>query len=108
MDNLPTEMLLYTFQTLSYRDLKMAMLVCRRSREIGEIQRLWSWLTVIENTRNISMMPDILSISRMQGLKKLRIEAKLSEKVLQTIMRHPVNYDMPSFTFNNYSEGTHN
>ena len=38
MENLPTEMLLYIFEMLSYRDLKIAMLVCRRWREIGEIQ----------------------------------------------------------------------
>ena len=35
------------------------------------------------------MMPEILSSARMQGLKKLIIEAPLSEKVLQTIVRHP-------------------
>ena len=35
------------------------------------------------------MMPEILSSARMQGLKKLIIEAPLSEKVSQTIVRHP-------------------
>ena len=41
MENLPTEMLLYIFEMLSYRDLKIAMLVRRRWREIGEIQQLY-------------------------------------------------------------------
>ena len=74
MENLPTEMLLYIFELLSYRDLKIVMLVCRRWREIGEIQRLWSSFPLIVNTRNMSLIPEILSMRRMQGLNKLRIE----------------------------------
>ena len=89
MENLPTEMLLYIFEMLSYRDLKIAMLVRRRWREIGEIQQLWGSLPVIVNKRNISVMPEILSTRRMLGLNKLRIETELSEKVSQTIARHP-------------------
>ena len=89
MENLPTEMLLYIFEMLSYRDLKIAMLVRRRWREIGEIQQLWGSLPVIVNKRNISVMPEILSTTRMLGLNKLRIETELSEKVSQTIARHP-------------------
>ena len=89
IENLPTEMLLYIFEMLSYRDLKIAMLVCRRWREIGEIQQLWGSLPVIVNKRNISVMPEILSTTRMLGLNKLRIETELSEKVSQTIARHP-------------------
>ena len=81
MENLPTEMLLYIFEMLSYRDLKIAILVCRRWREIGEIQQLWGSLPVIVNKRNISVMPEILSTRRMLGLNKLRIETELSEKV---------------------------
>ena len=34
-------------------------------------------------------MLEILSIRRMQGLKKVRIKAKLLEKVSQTIVRYP-------------------
>ena len=89
MEKLLTKMLLDIFELLSYRDLKIVMLVCRRWREIGEIQRLWSSLPVIVNRRNISLMPEILSTRRMLGLKKLRMETKLSDKVLQTIVRHP-------------------
>ena len=89
MEKLPTEILLYIFEMLSYRDLMMVMLVCSRWREIGEIPRLWSSFPVIVNSRNMSVIPEILSIRRMQGLKKLRIETKLSEKVSQTIVRHP-------------------
>lgn len=90
MEKLPTEMLLYIFELLSYKDLKIVMLVCRRWREIGDIQKLWSVLPVIVNRRNISMIPDILSTRRMLGLKKLKIETKLSEKLLQKIVRQPV------------------
>ena len=78
MENLPTEMLLYIFEMLSYKDQNMAMLVCRSWREIGEAQRLYSLLPIIVNTRNMSVMSGIL-----------RMEAKLSKKVSQTIVRHP-------------------
>jgi len=89
MEKLPTEILLYIFEKLSYRDLKMVMLVCSRWREIGEIPRLWSSFPVIVKSRNMSVIPEILSMRRMQGLKKLMIETKLSEEVSQTIVRHP-------------------
>ena len=89
MENLPTEMLLYKFEMLSYKYLNIVILVCRRWREIGEIQQLWGSLPVIVNKRNISVMPEILSTTRMLGLNKLRIETELSEKVSQTIARHP-------------------
>ena len=87
--NVTYRQLLYIFEMLSYRDLMMVMLVCSRWREIGEIPRLWSSFPVIVNSRNMSVIPEILSIRRMQGLKKLMIETKLSEKVSQTIVRHP-------------------
>ena len=89
MEKLLNELLFMIFEQLSYRDLKNMVLVSRRWREIGEMQRLWSLLPVIVNTGNMSVMPEILSSRRMQGLKKLVIEAPLSKKVLHTIVRHP-------------------
>ena len=77
------------FEQLSYGDLRKVVLVSRRWKEIGETPRLWSSLPVIVKTENMSMIPEILSSARMQGLKKLIIEAPLSEKVSQTIVRHP-------------------
>ena len=77
------------FEQLSYGDLRKVVLVSRRWKEIGETPRLWSSLPVIVKTENMSMMLEILSSARMQGLKKLIIEAPLSEKVSQTIVRHP-------------------
>ena len=88
MQKLPVEMLLCIFKLLSYEDLKLIVLVCRRWREIGETPRLWSSLHFIVSTRNMSVMPEILSSRRMEGLKKLRIETRLSKKVSQTIVRH--------------------
>ena len=83
MENLPTEMLLYIFEMLSYRDLKIAMLVRRRWREIGEIQQLWGSLPVIVNKRNIFIIHEKLSTRIKLGLKKLRIKTELSEKLSQ-------------------------
>ena len=102
MKKLPTEMLLWIFKQLSYRDLKIVMLVCRRWREIGETPRLWSSLPVIVNTRNMSVIPEILTTRRMCGLNKLWIEATLSKKVSQTIVRHTGLRELELFRrFNN-------
>ena len=88
MDKLPTEMLLGIFQLLSYTDLKIVMLVCRRWRQIGEMPRLWSSLPVIVNKRNMSVMPEILSSGRFQSLDMLRIKSPLSEEVSKAILKH--------------------
>ena len=58
MDKLPVEMLLGIFELVSYEDLKNVVLVCRRWREIGETQRLWSSFPVIVKTRNMSVMSE--------------------------------------------------
>ena len=51
---------------MTYLDRKIAMLVRRRWREIGEIQQVWGSLPVIVNKRNISVMPEILSSTRIR------------------------------------------
>ena len=49
---LPVEILVMIFQSLSLQDLSMAVLVCRRWREVGETPALWSQVTVTVNKRN--------------------------------------------------------
>ena len=48
---LPAEMLQKILQLLPPRDLKMAVLVCKWWRDVGEDPVLWSWamVTVTEN-----------------------------------------------------------
>ena len=89
MEKLPTEMLLETFQLLSFEDLKTVMLVCRRWRKIGEMLRLWSSLSILVTTRSMSLMPKILSSSRFPSVEKLRIKSPLSKRVSESILRHP-------------------
>ena len=78
MDKLPDEIILLVFELVSFADLNRVMLVCRRWRKIGETPSLWSSLHVSLNTRNMSVMSDILNSGRMQGLRKLRIEQSAS------------------------------
>ena len=73
--NLWEELLLMIFEQLSYGHLTKVVLVCRSWSDIGEALTLWSSLPVIVKTGNMSLMPEILSSARMQGLKKLIIEA---------------------------------
>ena len=65
IEKLLTKMLLYLFE----------LIVCRRWREIGKLQRLCSFLPVMVNTRNVFMIAEILSTRRMLRLKKFRIKA---------------------------------
>lgn len=89
MDELPTEMLLKIFELLSYKDLMEVVLVSRRWRKLGETPKLWSSLPLIVNSKNMSLMPMILSSERRKELKRLRIDATLSKEVSQAIAEHP-------------------
>ena len=42
---LPPEMLERVFRLLPNRDLKNAVLVCRRWRDVGEAPSLWTWVS---------------------------------------------------------------
>ena len=55
------------FRLLPPRDLRSAVLVCRRWREVGETPRLWPWVTITVSSDNISEMPELLRRRRMQN-----------------------------------------
>jgi len=86
---LPAEVLERIFQSLSYRDLRMAVLVCRRWREVGETPELWSSLPVTVNTRTLSLMPEILSSWRLRDVRKFVIRTSVSEEELSSILIRP-------------------
>ena len=75
---LPEEILEKIFQFISLQDLSSAVLVCRRWRDVGETPTLWSSLHVGVNTRNMSVMPEMLSSRRLKAVRKLTIEDGVS------------------------------
>ena len=48
------------FLLLPPRDLKTAVLVCRRWRNVGRSPRLWPWVTVTVTRENITTAYEVL------------------------------------------------
>ena len=87
---LPAEILERIFQSLSLQDLSTALLVCRRWREVGETPALWSSLPVMVNTRNLSVMTEMLRSRRLQAVRKLDIRnVSPSEEDWEAVVEHP-------------------
>lgn len=86
---LPTEMLERIFWLLPRRDLKTAVLVCRRWRQVGEAPTLWLWVTLPDiKRRNRTQIVNMLWSQRMQGLRRL-VVWQVTENILKAIIHHP-------------------
>ena len=83
----PAEVLEHIFKQLEPRDLKSAVLVCRRWREIGEVPKLWTWVYIWVNRGNLADMPFILTLKRLQNLKMIAVRS-FSEELITAIMKH--------------------
>ena len=84
----PAEVLEHIFKQLEPRDLKSAVLVCRRWREIGEVPKLWTWVYIWVNRGNLADMPFILTLKRLQNLKMIAVRS-FSEELMTAIIKHP-------------------
>ena len=49
------------------------MLVCQRWKQVGETKSLWSWLPLRVDTRNLALMPEMLSSRRLQSASFLEV-----------------------------------
>ena len=87
---LPAEILERIFQLLYVPDLRMVVQVCRRWREVGETPALWSSLPVMVDTRNLSVMTEMLRSRRLQAVRKLDIRyVSPSEEDWEAVGEHP-------------------
>lgn len=76
-EDLPIEIMVKIFQSLSHRDLGMAALVCRRWREMVETPALWSSFPLVVNSKNPSVIREILSCTRLQPVRKLIVKTRV-------------------------------
>jgi len=83
---LPPELMERIFQFLSPRDLKRAVLVCKRWRVLGEKPELWSSLPFTVTTTNMSMMPEIMSSKRLSAVNKFIIKLRVSQQFLLSLL----------------------
>jgi hypothetical protein len=79
MEQLPYEVLELVLRLLPPRDLKAAVLVCRRWREAGEAPRLWAWARLQLTSRNRSAMLEALKYGgRFRAVRRLEVSASYS------------------------------
>lgn len=86
---LPSEMILEIFEKLNPRELKMAVLVCKKWRSIGENPRLWSWCIL-----SLSSLTDSakLEVRRTSNVEKICVEKCHSQELnnmLKTLVKLP-------------------
>ena len=81
------EVLHQVFRLLVPQDLKIAVLVCRLWREVGEAPSLWTWVVLRENRENQSTMVELLERRRMKTVRKIVVEM-LSVELLEAVVRH--------------------
>ena len=90
----PTEIMFRIFQMLGNEDLRKAMLVCRRWRDLGEDPSLWTWAKIIvKRDYDVQM----LGIKRLNHAKKIQIygtwDSQELEKVFQALEKlHNLSY----------------
>jgi len=80
---LPSEILEKVFHLLPPRDLKVAVLVCRRWREVCLSPCLWSWVSLRIDSTNIEAIPRILNSGWIWMVKKIRIFAVTEELLFE-------------------------
>ena len=64
----------------------MAMLVCRRWREVGEDCRLWNKFRIVIKKENIETVPKILNCRRLRMVRDIEVR-KMSDKILESVLR---------------------
>ena len=72
---LPSELLFLIFKLLRHQDLKQAVAVCRRWRDVGEAANLWTWVCPRITVKNTDHAYDMLTCRRMQSVSVIRITA---------------------------------
>ena len=86
---LPSELLFLIFKRLRHQDLKQAVAVCRRWRDVGEDASLWTWVSPRITVKNKEQAHDMLTCGRMQNILNIRITA-LSNEVVEGVACHPL------------------
>ena len=87
---LPKELLEMFLILLPPQDLKAALLVCQSWREVGDRSKFWTWVCLMlkVTAANLSVMPQVLGIARLQSMEKISVKV-VSEELLMASERHP-------------------
>ena len=86
VQSLPAEVLENIFKLLEPSDLKSAVLVCQRWRDIGDTAKLWTWVHYEVDRRNLLNMPQVLALWRLKNTKMLVVRS-VSEELIRAIIK---------------------
>ena len=84
----PPEILHKIFQKLQLCDMKMAVLVCRQWRDVGETQPLWRGAMVTATKKNLLVVPNLIYSKRIQAVDTLGMKTT-NEALLSALSGHP-------------------
>ena len=87
-DFLPEEVLERILNFLSLPSLLRVLPVCHRWRRVAEGPRFWVDLKLRVKAGNLSIMPEVLRLPRLQHLRRLRVSVA-SERLFQALLDHP-------------------
>ena len=98
VQDLPVEIIFRILKLLTPKDLKMAVLVCKRWREVGEDPSLWKWCKITLNSKH-----DLgkLFVARLTQIQNIRVVAWNSwkkcdkERLSKAILQLPISKQMP-------------
>ena len=76
---LPGEILDNIFKLLPPKDLMSVVEVCRMWRAIGENPAFWGWVEISVTRANISYMPEMLALRRLQYARSLTLTSLAEE-----------------------------
>ena len=93
---LPPEVLGRIFRLLPRRALKMAVLVCRLWREVGEEQGVWAGHTLRVTQRNLTRVVEVLGSRRMHAVRRLEVGPGVLADNLSSVTS-PVLLSVPFF-----------
>lgn len=88
---LPPEMLERVLGLLPPRDLRAAVQVCSRWRQVGEAPSLWTWVRLKVTPSNMDWIQDVLGARRLQAVRRVEARAlvKVTEEMVQAVVDHP-------------------
>ena len=85
---LPEELINLIFRRLNPHDLRQAVTVCKRWREVGEVTGLWRWACPRLTKKNLHLAKELLASRRLQGISSMRVMS-VSEEVVDGVASHP-------------------
>ena len=86
VQSLPSEVLENIFKLIEPSDLRSAVLVCQRWRDVGDTLKLWTWVHYRVDRRNFPNMPQVLDSRRLQNTKMVTVRS-ISEELIRALIR---------------------